>query len=47
MKKKSDDKTEEQKKAEAEWNKQMILNMQYEWETESDEEVEEVDEQED
>ena len=47
MKKKSDEISEEQKKAEAEWNKQMILNMQYEWETESDEEVEEVEEQED
>ena len=43
MKKKSDEISEEQKKAEAEWNKQMILNMQYEWETESDEEVEEQD----
>ena len=31
-------KTEEELKAEAEWNKQMILNMQYEWETESEEE---------
>lgn len=40
MKKKSDEISEEQKKAEAEWNKQMILNMQYEWETESEEEVE-------
>ena len=39
MKKKSDEISEEQKKAEAEWNKQMILNMQ--WETESEEEEEE------
>ena len=35
---KKDEKTEEELKAEAEWNKQMILNMQYEWETESEEE---------
>ena len=39
--KKSDEVSEEQKKAEAEWNKQMILNMQYEWETESEEDEEE------
>ena len=38
---KKDEKTEEQLKAEAEWNKQMILNMQYEWETDSDQEEEE------
>ena len=38
--KKQDVKTEEELKAEAEWNKQMILNMQYEWETESEEEEE-------
>ena len=44
MKKKSDEISDEQKKAEAEWNKQMILNMQYEWETESDEEEEKEDE---
>ena len=37
--KKKDEISEEQKKAEAEWNKQMILNMQ--WETESEEEEEE------
>ena len=36
--KKEEKKTEEELKAEAEWNKQMILNMQYEWETESEEE---------
>ncbi len=42
--KKEDTKTEEELKAEAEWNKQMILNMQYEWETESDEEEEKEDE---
>ena len=41
MKKKNDEISEEQKKAEAEWNKQMILNMQYEWETESEEDEEE------
>ena len=39
--KKKDEISEEQKKAEAEWNKQMILNMQYEWETESEEDEEE------
>ena len=38
---KKDEKTEEQLKAEAEWNKQMILNMQYEWETDSEQEGEE------
>ena len=38
FKKEEDVKTEEELKAEAEWNKQMILNMQYEWETESEEE---------
>jgi len=38
--KKEDTKTEEELKAEAEWNKQMILNMQYEWETESEEDEE-------
>ena len=37
-KQQEDIKTEEELKAEAEWNKQMILNMQYEWETESEEE---------
>lgn len=36
--KKEEKKTEEELKAEAEWNKQMILNMQ--WETESEEEEE-------
>ena len=36
-KEKWNEKTEEEKKAEAEWNKQMILNMQYE--TESEDEV--------
>ena len=41
FKKEKDVKTEEELKAEAEWNKQMILNMQYEWETESEEEEEE------
>ena len=43
---KKDEKTEEQLKAEAEWNKQMILNMQYEWETDSEQEgdEEQVDE---
>lgn len=35
---KKEEKTEEQLKAEADWNKQMILNMQYEWETDSDQE---------
>ena len=40
FKKQEDVKTEEELKAEAEWNKQMILNMQYEWETESEEEEE-------
>ena len=38
-KKEEEKKTEEELKAEAEWNKQMILNMQYEWETESEEEA--------
>tara|TARA_B100000902_G_scaffold372573_1_gene399691 strand:- start:607 stop:1197 length:591 start_codon:yes stop_codon:yes gene_type:complete len=36
MKKKSDDISEDQKKAEDDWNRQMILNMQ--WETDSEEE---------
>ena len=40
FKKEKDEKTEEELKAEAEWNKQMILNIQYEWETESEEEDE-------
>ena len=40
FKKEKDEKTEEELKAEAEWNKQMILNMQYEWETESEEDEE-------
>ena len=39
-KKDEEKKTEEELKAEADWNKQMILNMQYEWETESEEEEE-------
>ena len=42
FKKEEDVKTEEELKAEAEWNKQMILNMQYEWETESEEDEEDV-----
>lgn len=41
--KKEDVKTEEELKEEAEWNKQMILNMQYEWETESEEEEDDHD----
>ena len=41
--KKEDVKTEEELKSEAEWNKQMILNMQYEWETESEEEDDDHD----
>jgi hypothetical protein len=43
FKKEKDEKNEEELKAEAEWNKQMILNMQYEWETESEEEEDEHD----
>ena len=39
MKKKSDEISEEQKKAEDDWNRQMILNMQ--WETDSEEDEEE------
>ena len=35
-----------QLKAEAEWNKQMILNMQYEWETDSEQEGDEEQEDE-
>ena len=42
---KKEEKTEEQLKAEADWNKQMILNMQYEWETDSDQEGEEGEEE--
>ena len=42
---KKEEKTDEQLKAEAEWNKQMILNMQYEWETESEEEEEEKEDE--
>ena len=43
FKKQEDVKTEEELKAEADWNKQMILNMQYEWETESEEEEDDHD----
>ena len=39
IKKKSDEISEEQKKAEDDWNRQMILNMQ--WETDSEEDEEE------
>ena len=35
-KEKWNEKTEEENKAEAEWNKQMILNMQYETESEDE-----------
>ena len=43
---KKEEKTDEQLKAEAEWNKQMILNMQYEWETDSEQEDDEMPEDE-
>ena len=41
--KKVPQKTEEEKRKEAEWNKQMILNMQYETESEEEEELENDD----
>ena len=43
-KEKWNEKTEEEKKAEAEWNKQMILNMQYETESEDEDYLSDAEE---
>ena len=45
-KEKWNEKTEEEKKAEVEWNKQMILNMQYETESEDEDYLSDAEEEE-